>query len=201
VNDEGDAWDWGPLQEALDAGVLAPVVAVLVQVMTCEAEPIRCRLRAVAALSRLAERARPALPDLVKAMASGDALLGAAAEKALERILGDPRRVPLAIMKSLLSADVRLRQAAAGLLGTIAGPVDQIVDVLTACLRDEDEAVIEAAARSLGHIGAPARSALPALEETLTNRLLGNVDRTCVALAVRRIREASGIDWLKPNRG
>jgi len=192
TSDDGERWDWGPLRTPLEAGFNEILVQALVRALGCESEPIRVRLRAAAALRRMAEKAQAAVPHLIKTMASADILVGAAAQKALESVLGATRRVIPALMNALLSPDKHVRRAAAEQLGLLAEPTPQLVEVLGACLQDEDQGVMRAAATTLGLWSGAAHAALPALQRALENRITSYDDRACLAQAILRIQRGGG---------
>lgn len=156
----------------------APAAPALVG---CLGEP---KLRAEAT-EVLALIGKPAVPELVKAVESGEPAARQGAVQALGRLGAEAADAVPALVG--LFRDDALRQDAVLALGKVGRPA---VGELTKALDEVNEDARKAAVTTLGHIGAPAQAALPRLTEVAKGDASTKV-REAATLAVSRIRRGS----------
>lgn len=109
---------------------------------------------------------KPEAPSLVRALASPDPRVRAAALDGLDRPGPDTARQVAALVVALSDPDLYLRGAASVALGRIGAPA---VPALAKALQDPDAALRWSAAIALGRTGTPALAALPVLRGALSD--------------------------------
>jgi HEAT repeat protein len=123
------------------------------------------RIAAAQALGTMAHDAKPAVPDLIKALGDREPLCRQIVAQALGHIGERTETVP-ALSRTLKDDDAAVRASAAGGLGLMKEDARDAVNALRTRLDEEKEPVVQAALIwALGEIGPAAKSSLPSLEQ------------------------------------
>jgi HEAT repeat protein len=116
------------------------------------------RLASATALERYGPAAKDAIPDLVKATRSSDAVMRVATIHALGAVAGpEPHAAVPPLIKALSDSDASVRQTAAEVLGKFGPAASDAVDELRKALKDNNSDVQQAAGDALLNITEPVR--------------------------------------------